>query len=175
MNLREVLRTVAESSRADWHMIACWGFSSGPSYRDHLAFYETYEGRPNVLYADSHSNIAVYVPDVSITMAYGLEVGDGEYTADWTDAFPDKSAKIHFVDIFFNNALVYRDTYVSADGGGVALPVPARRSDGTLEVTEGACKLTRLLDSLGRAGSDFDFNVRRAGFKVVKTDWPDLG
>jgi len=174
MNLRELLDIVINSSSQDWHAIGCWGYSSGPSYHDHLSFHEIYKGQPNVLHVESHSNVAVYIPDVSITMAYGLDIGDGRYEQPWVKNFPDENANVHFVDVFFNKALVYRDAYVTVDGGRILLPVPRRTKNGNLEVAERACRFVKLLDSMSHNGSEFDFSIKRAGFTVVDEEWPEL-
>ena len=174
MNLHELLKTITDSSHEEWHGIGCWGYSSGPSYHDHLSFYETYKGQPNVLHVEAHSNAVVYIPDVSVTMAYGLDIAEGNYEQEWVKNFPDKNARIHFVDVFFNNALVYRDFYVAVDGGGILLPVPRRAKNGDWEVAERACKFVKLLDSMSHSGEQFDFSIKRAGFTVADTEWPEL-
>jgi hypothetical protein len=170
MNLRELLNTVSGSSPEDWHGIGCWGHSSGPSYHDHLS----YRGQSNVFHVKTHSDVAVYIPDVSITMAYGLDIAEGNYEQEWVKNFPNGNARIHYVDVFFNNALVYRDAYVAVDGGGILLPVPRRADNGDLEVAERACMFVKLLDSMSQSGSEFDVSIKRAGFKVVDTEWPVL-
>jgi hypothetical protein len=40
MNLTQLMSIVVASQKKDWNHITCWGYGSGPSYRDHLTFYE---------------------------------------------------------------------------------------------------------------------------------------
>ena len=128
MTLRELLHTIISSSRSDWNTIVCWGTHSGPSYRDQFEFYQIYEGQHNVLHSDSHGMVASYKPDLSITMAWGL-TANRNFDETWATNFPDPNASSHHVDVFFNNALVYRDLFVSVDGGRAKLPLPLRRNE----------------------------------------------
>ena len=58
MTLQELIEKVVTSDREDWHKITCWGANSGPSYRDHLQFYNIWEGERGVLNAESHRRVA---------------------------------------------------------------------------------------------------------------------
>lgn len=96
--------------------------------------------------------IAVYRPDVSISMSWGAE----------------------FVEVRFHNSLVYRTPYVLSNGTFFPLPQPAR--DGTLAVTRHACALMKIVDALGRAPrpgySSYESDLSRAGFTIVDGDVP---
>lgn len=53
MDLRKLMNTVIDSAPEEWHLIA-----DAPSYHDHLEFYDTYHGQPNVLHAEAHHSTA---------------------------------------------------------------------------------------------------------------------
>lgn len=111
---------------------------------------------------------AVYMPNASITLAWGLRHRD-EFREDWTDLFPDKSASSSWVDVFYNGALVYRDLYVAVDGGRASLPLPIGQA---LEVPAGKYRFFRTLDAIEHATSQYETYIERAGFKIVDAQWP---
>jgi hypothetical protein len=168
MDLRTLINTIIDSAPEDWHIIA-----DQPTYRDHLEFYEVYEGQSNVLHAAAHHSVAAYIPDVSVTMAWGLKWNQ-DFKEDWCKQFPDPKAHGCFLDVFFNNALVFRTAYVWVDG--ITFPLPRRTKDGDLQVTERACKLMKIIDRMGLAPrpdyESYESDLRRAGFTVVVEEWP---
>lgn len=172
MTLEELLETIAESSTDEWWHEACWGAHSGPSYRDHLE-----EESEHLITVKSHSDIAVYKPDISITIAWGLDCME-TFKAEWVKKWYDSSASSSFVDVFYNNALVYRERYVTVDGARANLPIPRQKLDATKEkvmaltVPRGRRNFIRLLDSFGRISS-FDEYFGDAGFTIVDDEpWP---
>lgn len=170
MDLRNLLKTVIESAPKDWYLTA-----EAPSYHDHLRFFEKYEGQENVLRVEAHHSVAVYIPDVSITMAWGLKWAE-DFEGHWCKNFPDPKANGGFLDVFFNNALVYRALYVWVDG--IYLPLPQRTEEGNFKVTNRACSLTKIIDRMGKSPRPdhhpYESDVRRAGFTVVDEEWPGL-
>lgn len=171
MTLHDVIDTVIDSSTDDWHKIVCWGANSGPSYHSRFTFYDTWEGQQGILSEDSHSNVAIYIPDVSITLGFGLKSLDN-FQEPWANNFPDPHASSSYVDIFYNKTLVFRDLYVVVDGGRSYLPLPKRRD--ALEVPRRRHDFIRLVDSLSGAVSDFDDYFERAKFQIVDDPWPEL-
>jgi len=95
------------------------------------------------------------------------------YQADWCDKFPDPHASGGFVDVFFNNALVFRVAYVWVDG--TFFPLPRHAKEG-LEVSKRACAFMELIDSIGRSVRrdyhKYEDDLRLAGFTVVNDEWP---
>jgi hypothetical protein len=168
MDLHELVTFVSSSQREDWNHIICWGTSSGPSYRNLFSFYEAYEGSEHVLRTDSHSNVAAYIPNPSITLAYGLRWMEN-FSEPWTRLFPDPTASASFADIFFNGALVFRTEYVTVDGGRTMLPMPPSR--GKLSIPRSQAQFIELLDRFGKVSS-FDEDFRRAGMSVSDEVWP---
>lgn len=79
-------------------------------------------------------------------MAWGLKVVE-DFKEPWANKFPDAHASSAHVDVFYNNALVYRDIYVLGDGARCYLPLPkTRETPGA--VPEGYARFVRLLDLL---------------------------
>jgi hypothetical protein len=180
MRLNELMDKIIGSSRSDWHKITCWGANTGPSYHNAFTFYDTWQGNEGVLQEDSHSNVAVYIPDVSITLAFGLRAL-ADFKEEWANKFPDSHASSSYVDVFYNNALVFRDVYVTVDGGRANLPLPTRKFDKAtksviaLEVPEKRRAFIRLVQSLEGSVRDFDEYFGDAEFKTVNVPWPTFG
>ena len=170
MNLAELMSIVCSSPPSDWNHISCWGASGGPSYRDHFVFYDTYKGNSNVRVGSSHSNVAAYIPDPSITLAFGLTRLD-DFREPWVKNFPDEHATASFVDVYYYGALVFRTEYVTVDGGRTKLPLPKSRSD--LRVPRAQVQFIQLLDNL-TSSSRFTEDFRRAGMSISDDVWPQF-
>jgi hypothetical protein len=176
VRFEDVIDRIAGSSLNDWWTISCWGAFSGPSYRDRLAFYEVYEGDKNTLHVESQPNVGVYKPDISITIAWGLH-SNNDFKEAWANQFPDPQASSSFLDVFYNNALIFRNTYVMVDGGRANLPLPRVERDkegnrtAALTVPRREHDLIRLVDSLTHK-SDFDRYFRQAGLTIINEEWP---
>ena len=99
VNLMNLISTICTSQPADWNHIVCWGTGSGPSYRDQLDFYDLYEGAQHVVVATSHSDVCSYIPDLSISLAFGLKWMDS-FKEPWVERFPDPHASAFFIDVF---------------------------------------------------------------------------
>ena len=171
MNLTQLMSIVAASSAKDWNHIICWGFESGPSYRDQFSFSEFAKGQSNLLHVTSHSDVAVYLQDVSMTIEFGLTWMD-DFKEEWTERFPDRKASSSYADVFYNGNLVYRDVYVTVDGGRTKLPLPSSR-DKLDDIPRAYAQFVRLLDNFGKVSS-FDTNFRSAGMSMTDKPWPIL-
>lgn len=168
MNLRDLMKTIVESDETDWHKINCWGAGSGPSYKHRLEV-STGPGDRWDLDVPSHGEIAVFKPDVSITMAWGFPSND-DYQEEWTQSFPDEKAKSDLVDIFYNNALVFRDRYVVVDGGRAYLPIP----NNDLSVPQSYARFVELIDSLRGGLAEFMQYFKMANFTISQEPWPEI-
>lgn len=169
MRLPDLIKTIVGSGQSDWWVLPCWGAGSGPTYRDQFIFHSQYDGQPNVMTVESHSNTATLIENASTTMTWGLE--SGRYSHTWLSKFEHADdATLDYVDVFYNGALVYRTKYVSVDEGRVYLPVPLGER---LEVPTGYRSFVRLVHTL-TIGSpeEFDSYYRRAGFTTGETSWP---
>jgi hypothetical protein len=168
MKLRDLLKTVIESDADDWNRIGCWGGYTGPAYRDRFGVV-TGGGEAWSLEIDSHATVAAYMPDLSITMAWGFP-HNNDFHDDWLKRFADSKAHSEFFDIFYNNALVFRDIFVSVDGGRAYLPAP---DPATMSVPTDYVRMIELIDNLSRGRGDYSDYLRRAGMSLSNEPWPD--
>lgn len=119
MTLDELLKTVWESSFGDWTKI------NGPTFLE-------WGDRELGL---AHEATAVYKPDPTITIAWGLTAMES-FSAPWTKKFPAHDpidVWSCYLDIFYCGALVHREMYVELDGGRCSVPLPRTERDDTGE------------------------------------------
>ena len=171
MTLTEILEIIVKSDPEKWNEIGCWGYGSGPSYKNQFTFYEVFNGEPNILNAESHSNVLVYKEDLSITMAYGLTSND-DFKEDWANQFPNPKAHSNFIDIFYNNSLVFRETYLVVDGGRCRLPIPSFGENSELVVPQQYYDFIKILETISSGSSaTYDSYFKRTGMKIIETEW----
>ena len=172
MTLDQLLKTIIASSKDSWHTITCWGTGSGPSYRSQLEMRGSPDGSSggqNLVAASSHRVVASYKPDLAISMAFGI-TANTDFKEEWANIFQDPKASTHHADVFFNGALVYRDSYVLVDGGKAKLPMPKRR----MLVPKGYYYFIRLLDNLGGHASRYESYFNKSDLQVVDAAWPEF-
>lgn len=175
MTLYDLIDTFIGSASSDWHSMSCWGYGSGPSYKDQFNFWDVYNGDPNVLTHREHSNVASYKPDLSITIAWGIDVGekDDRVDRDWAKNNPDPSPGIsHYLDFFYNGALVFRTSYCVVDGGRCEIPFPNYDMAGNTTVPRQYHDVIKKLNEITGNG-DFDSYFGRTGITIVDEDWID--
>lgn len=173
MTLNELIQTILKSKSSDWNEISCWGAFSGPSYRDKFEFYNIYDGEPNILRVDSHHTVAAFKNNLSITFAYGLTYNE-EYKEDWANQFPNPSASSHFIDIFYNNSLVFRETYLIVDGGRCKLPIPSYGDGQEMVVSREYYEFIKLIERLSSGAStdqNFESYFKRTGIIINDSPW----
>ena len=153
MTFEQMVEILTRSDRDDWSVIVAWGHGSGPSYRTHL-------DRTDL--EDSHHTVAVYKPDLSVTLAWGMTINDN-FLEPWANGFPDPRARGNIADVFYNSALVLREHYVVVDGGRAYLPMPDTE---TLEVARRPADFVRLLSSLTHHPQIFDDYMTRARIRI---------
>ena len=117
-----------------------------------------------------HNVVAVYKHDVSITLAFGMEI-NADLVQDWANIFENPSASSHRADIFYNTALVFRTLYVSVDGGKGKLPFPRGRRE--LLVPKGYYYFIKLLDSISGYHSRYNDYFQRSDLRLTDTPWPE--
>lgn len=166
------MTAIIMSSPEDWNYIG-----ESPTFHNNVTGPDDPEDEPQANRVASHHSTAAYIPDVSITLAWGM-VWRENFKEPWVERFPDHQASGEWLDVFFNNALVFRTSYVLVDGGRTLLPLPQYTRDNTLHVTGGACTLIQLIDALSnveRSSSDtYKSDVKRAGIRIVDKLWPDF-
>jgi hypothetical protein len=123
------------------------------------------------LRVESHSQTASFRQNLSLTLAWGL-VANEDFREAWANGFPDPHASSSYVDFFYNGSLVYREVYVTVDGGRVSLPLPEER-DGKLFAARAYSRLCKLLMSFESGYLEkFDDSLTRAGIVLVDEPWP---
>ena len=173
MKLDELLNKILESKPEQWSRISCWGYGSGPSYKDKLEFYEVYNGQENVLHVESHSDICVFKEDIDITMAYGITSNE-DFKAGWANKFSNSSASSKILDIFYRGSLVFRDTYLLVDGGRCELPIPSYGENRELVVAKDYYKFIKLFEKIANGSTNddtFDSYFNQTGIKIVEDKW----
>lgn len=175
MDLQQYERRIMDTTKNDWTIITCWGFGSGPSYLERASVWTTGKGEFSNIEIESHGMRASLKSDLSIGIAWGFQ-SNPEFKEPWANQFPDPSASSHFVDFFYGSVLVYRDVYVSVDGGRCMLPLPDREFDPQTHevrrytVPKDKHRFFRLLDGFERL-SDFDRYFNQAGFQLTDAPW----
>jgi hypothetical protein len=165
----ELTKMIIDSSPHDWELLG-----DGPLYLDRLG--EVTGDGQHWVEVDSHHYLAVYKPDISLRLAWGLKL-EGQLSFEgWT--WPDPSISRHAVDAFWQGALVARWTILIVDGARSYLPDPERayvktddtsRGYETVGWTAKASEITiaRLLDGIVRPSGEFDRYFGSAGIVEV--------
>lgn len=173
MNLEEFQNTIINTDPKDWNNISCWGAGSGPSFRDSFSVWTKGSGEFHNIEIDSHAEIYSLKSNLLISVASGISHND-DFIEEWANSFPDKHASSSFVDFFYSNQLVYRDIYVSVDGGRCAIPLPDIKFDQEkgklpkLTVPRDKYRFFRLLNG---AGYDYADYFSRTGIEIVDEPW----
>jgi hypothetical protein len=128
MNLTEFQEIILKTNIEDWTKISCWGGGAGPSYHDSLSVWTKGSGEFHNIEIESHSELFSLKSNLNISVACGITHND-DFIEDWANSFADKKASSSFVDFFYCNQLVYRDIYVSVDGGRARIPLPDMKFD----------------------------------------------
>jgi hypothetical protein len=167
MNLKEYKQQILATYIDDWTSIACWGANSGPSYRNSVI--ESSIGGVSSLNIDSHSTVLSLKSNLNIQISHGLTANE-RYHAEWTKNFSDDKAESCFIDFFYNNQLVFRDTYILIDGARCLVPSP-RFSSENKEYYIPEEKNDFYHGILNSHVSDYDYYVSETGFKIIDLPW----
>ena len=160
--LKQIRDIVRQSAPDDWYKI-----EEGPTYRNRFG-YSKGPGNQWRLEEDSHSTILVYMPDVDLTIAYGLHhhlQGRDEPEYEWSTVFASKSVRTGFADVFWRGSLVDRVDYAIVDDHQGILPMggtPER-----LEVTAFEVGVAKLLHGITGKFNKFDNFFGRVAFEVI--------
>lgn len=163
MTLDELRDLITDSTADDWHRI----IKIGPTYRDRFGAWSSPADNTSGLEHDTHPDIAVYRPDIDLTIAYGMAENQhdrNELTFGWTSAFPDsKIHQINLVDFFWRGSLVDRLNYVHVDGARGILPLGSGHQG--LEITRYELTVARLLSDIADH-QEFDRYYSRVPFEL---------
>jgi hypothetical protein len=167
----EITRMVTGSSADDWTVLG-----HGPTFLDR--FGAVISGTDYRLEADPHYYLAVYKADVSLRLAWGIQVDDKLEIDGWI--WPDRSITRHLVDAFWQGALVARWTVLLVDGARCYLPDPDRayvRTDDSIQgfetvgttAKQSEVGVARLLHTIVHpgGGAEFDRYLEQAGAVAV--------
>ncbi|WP_125079865.1 hypothetical protein [Mycobacterium sp. P7213] len=145
MNFDELRALVANSGPADWQRVR----SAGPTYRDRFGSWSSPANNTSGIDHDSHAELAVYRPDIDVTIAYGMPESryDRDLTFRWSEAFADSQIReISLADIFWRGSVVDRINYVYVDGGRGIVPLGGGHQG--LEITQYELAVVRLISGI---------------------------
>lgn len=180
MTLHELLDTIVASQVFEWSRIAAEG-GREPTYKESLIVEDVGMGKNSRQRLEilGPSGVAVFIPNVSITIAWGLTWTE-DFEEEWTKRlnFHNRTSSGHFVDVFFNGGMVLRERYVAVDDRRAFLPLPRIKTDENnpqqilaYEVAERQSKFFELLDAVGCYG-DYRSYFDRARFTLSDIEWP---
>lgn len=176
MTLEEYEAKILASTEKDWTRINCWGAGAGPSFKNAFSVWTTGSGDFYKSEVDSHNEVLSLKSDLLISVACGITHND-DFIEDWANSFPDAKASSAFVDFFYMNQLVFRDIYVTVDGGRCRLPLPEINYSFSNDFNPDKKRLTvpqgkyQFFGILNYAEYDYDEYLRRAGIEIVDTKW----
>jgi len=160
---------VIRSSPEDWEKL-----DQGPVYLERLR--EVIEDGQRRLEVDSHHCLAVYKPDVSLRLAWGLKLRDEPSLPPWRHK--DQTLERRIVDAFWQGALVARWTILDLNSGYCYLPTPwladldevtGRARGHSAKASDVA--LARLVNLLTRPSIPFDRCLKETGIAEVPDDY----
>jgi hypothetical protein len=153
--LDSLLEQVEMSSSDDWHKL------------DYHTPYLPYCGGQNVL--DTHYHLAVFRPDVDISLAFGATV-NSDFHEPWVESFPDPHATSVAVVLRYRGTPVYEWTFVTVDGGRYLVPMPQPpNAEGKYQISAGKLSFARLMFDLYGSGGvccGVEEALRRAGIEI---------
>lgn len=187
MNLLELRATIQSAHRPDWHKITCWGAGTGPSYRN--SFMSTLIGSTDTVETevDQHSNVAVLINDIDVSIAWGLDRDDTgvrrfasrrDLSFDFLPSFLNDKVSVIFADVFYRGSLVDREYLVAVDGA--YLPMPSQNFPDGLDYSDPASSrvehhltqweiaLARLVSSFEHSVAQFDSRLSMIDYKLVE-------
>lgn len=112
MDFDSFVGLIARSCPADWNVIVCWGYGSGPSYKSKFEYNDIVGGKVSgVLSEESHGMYACIKSNILVSLAFGLTAND-DFREPWANGFPDPSASSHYWicftrDLWFTGLLMY--------------------------------------------------------------------
>lgn len=164
MRLDELLKTVECSSPEDWHRIP------RPTVYNWDCGNKRVDDGPLTPYLEpvNHDYLAVYKPDVDISLAFGANVCK-DFQEPWVRGFPDSHASSVVVELRYRGSPVYEEVFVVVDGGRNLLPMPKPREN-EFVLPRSRLAMARLMygvfPSGGRGETQLEEVLKRAGVKI---------
>ena len=168
MRLNDLLLTICSSDSELWNSIE-------PPYELKVTYLDTSEDSAKAETFGYYSKW-VYSDNVRISVAISEEIErhGRDYETDW-NVWPDRGINEHFLDIFLDGQVVYREKVLCVDGGRVFLPCPKMETVDTGQmwhepftnsVTERQYELVRFLADV-RSDREFSEYFKQSGFIVL--------
>lgn len=167
MTLKEYENLIVNTDKNDWTEI---GY--GPLYLNEFGVWTKGSGEFDNIKIHSHHSYMSLKKNLLVSVAWGLKQNNN-FREDWANGFPDPQASSGLVDFFYSGILVYRDIYVSVDGGRAVLPLPKiERNPETyqierLTVSETRYKFFRLLNRMDA----YDRYITGARIETENREW----
>lgn len=151
MDFAAYAEAVLSSSATEWNKVGVGGVRGGEA-------------------AGGYDTIAVFKPDLSISLAWAIKVTEN-FQEPWANKFPDPHAASYYVDMRYHGMLVHRVLFVAVDGFRAMLPL-ALQADFPV-VAARYSQFMRLVNVLAGIGDDvYDQYLHRAGFVTTDEPWP---
>jgi hypothetical protein len=159
MNFPTFIDTIARSGPGDWNV------QTGPLFLAPV-YHPDVPSKPT-----AHLFNMAYWPNLSITMAYGMTCSE-DIQHPWAATFPNPKTESHYLDFFYNSALVFRDVVLAVDGGQGILPLPNPGPTSPYEVPKRRRDVARLVHQITNPMRDFDEYFAWAKLKAIDEVWP---
>ena len=142
MTFEQIQEILAGSSLDEWKVNEC----------ENIFKWEINEASvSNPLKPITHSSIAVYKPDVDITLVWGAKIDD--FQESWTLLFPDPNAYTIAIELRYRGVVIDSLVGIRVDGSRYLLPYPESDGKGGYQINknklQGIPELLFQLDSPG--------------------------
>ena len=165
MRLDQYLALIGDSKPEDWFLM------TRPTFRHHFTRVTDDKGEEVSLEADEHKVVLSYAPNIRITLASGL-VADTDYRIDSSHKLALLNARSEFVDCFYDNILVHRETVVRVARQRCVLPEPGDWTTTPIKVPKRKARFAKLIHTLAGPLTEFDEYFKEAGMVEVDAPWP---
>jgi hypothetical protein len=165
MRLDHYLTLIGDSKPEDWRLF------SRPTFRHHFVRSTDEKSEEVSVEVDEHRVAMCFSPNIRITLAYGL-VAEPNYQIDRKHKFGLLNARAEFVDCFYDNILVHRETVVRVARQRCVLPEPADWTVVPVKVPRRKARFAKLIHTLAGPLTEFDQYFQDAGMVEVEAPWP---
>ncbi len=160
MTLDDLIRTIRTSQPNNWYSLD----ANTAFFKQRIVM------TGSIPITDQHFAFASFKKDLSITMGWDL-VDNDNFIDPYANNNPDTHSKSMWLDVFFNDALVFRLLYISVDGGRMNLPIPTN-TNGVWEVSNEHADFIYILNGInGASRVDYDNYLGRNHIVVVNRPW----
>jgi hypothetical protein len=160
MQHANLLSTVEQSTINDWHKmpvhtVCTWQYGQ--------------KQNQNYLEPQTHSNLAVYKPDIGISIAMGATVTEN-FAEQWVQNYSNPTARSVAIWLRYHGAVVHEWVYVVVDGGRYLVPMPETDGSGGYHVQQTELSIAQLLFELHGVGGPHETvsdALQGSGVKIV--------